>query len=145
MSAQPVRRPAARTWLEAVLTQRCPRCRDGRVFKGTFAMNELCPVCGLIFEREPGYFLGAMYFSFGMATGILVVFYFLLRWLLPEWRGEWLALISVLPYLPLMPLVFRYSRVLWLYFDRTCAPTEVSSPESWTQWKQQRQEEPPGS
>jgi hypothetical protein len=31
-------------------------------------MNERCPYCGLKFEREQGYFLGAMYFSYCIAT-----------------------------------------------------------------------------
>src|SRR6185295_15533099 len=51
----------------AVLRQRCPRCLEGRVFRGMLAMNDACPECGLVFEREPGYFVGAMYVSYAMA------------------------------------------------------------------------------
>jgi hypothetical protein len=29
-------------------------------------------------------------------------------------------------YLPVMPAVFRYSRVLWIYFDRLGDPYQVS-------------------
>ena len=29
-------------------------------------MYERCEVCNLKFEREPGYFLGAMYISYGL-------------------------------------------------------------------------------
>ena len=36
-------------------------------------MNERCPHCGLKFEREQGYFLGAMYFSYGIATVVIVL------------------------------------------------------------------------
>src|SRR4051812_24822754 len=55
--------------VEAIWEQRCPRCRDGRIFRaslwrGFLAMHDVCPVCGLKFDREPGYFLGAMYFSY---------------------------------------------------------------------------------
>ena len=46
----------SRFW--AILRQRCPRCRAGRVFRGLVDMNPSCPVCGLPFEREQGYFLG---------------------------------------------------------------------------------------
>ena len=53
-------------WREqaAILRQRCPRCFTGQVFRGLIDMNERCPVCDLEFEREPGYFTGAM-FEFG--------------------------------------------------------------------------------
>ena len=34
------------------------------MFRGVFAMNDPCPVCGLLFKREEGTFLGAMYVSY---------------------------------------------------------------------------------
>jgi hypothetical protein len=47
--------------LAAIVQQRCPRCLHGQVFATLFRMHEQCPLCGLSFEREPGYFTGAMY------------------------------------------------------------------------------------
>jgi uncharacterized protein (DUF983 family) len=108
--------------LWAIWRQRCPCCRQGRIFRGTFAMNEVCPCCGLLFQREEGYFLGAMYFSYGISSVLLAVFYFTLAALLPEWDTLVLPLAALLLYLPLMPAVFRYSRVLWIYFDRAADP-----------------------
>src|SRR5260370_2004320 len=62
--------------LRSILQQRCPRCRIGgifhySIFRGFPKMCERCSICDLRFEREPGYFLGAMYFSFAM--GVLVM------------------------------------------------------------------------
>jgi uncharacterized protein (DUF983 family) len=102
----------------AILRQRCPRCREGRIFKGIVAMNERCPVCGLRFEREEGYFLGAMYFSYGMSVLILGLGTLLGAQLLPGWKLELVMLLVVALYLPFVPLVFRYSRVIWIHFDR---------------------------
>jgi hypothetical protein len=31
-------------------------------------MKDTCEVCGYRFDREPGYFLGAMYFSYALAV-----------------------------------------------------------------------------
>jgi uncharacterized protein (DUF983 family) len=45
--------------LAAIVQLRCPRCLQGQVFATLFRMHEQCPVCGLRFEREPGYFTGA--------------------------------------------------------------------------------------
>jgi uncharacterized protein (DUF983 family) len=52
--------------LAAIVQQRCPRCLQGQGFATLFQMRTQCPICGLPFEREPGYFTGAMFLSYGM-------------------------------------------------------------------------------
>jgi uncharacterized protein (DUF983 family) len=106
----------------AALRQRCPRCRQGPIFHGWIRMNEQCPRCGLRFEREAGYFLGAMYFSYPLSVPILGVLILAGHLLLPEWRIEAVIGVAALAYLPFMPLVFRYSRVFWIYFERWANP-----------------------
>jgi hypothetical protein len=84
-------------------------------------------VCGLIFQREEGYFLGAMYVSYLLGAVLLGGTYFLATWLLPGWN-EYLILVGLLvPYLLLTPLVFRYSRGVWIYFDRWVCPGDASA------------------
>jgi len=34
-------------------------------------MRERCPACDLKFEREEGYFLGAMYIGYALALGMI--------------------------------------------------------------------------
>jgi uncharacterized protein (DUF983 family) len=114
-------------WLWAMLRQRCPRCRIGPIFRGRFVMNDPCPVCGLVFQREEGYFLGSMYSSYIISSGLLTIFYCLAVLLLPGWNSILLAAVALLPFLPLLPAVFRYSRVLWIYFDRAVCPTDSSA------------------
>ncbi|MHC4821058.1 MAG: DUF983 domain-containing protein [Planctomycetota bacterium] len=104
----------------AILRLRCPRCKEGAVFGGLFRMHPGCTSCGLTFEREPGYFLGAMYFSYGMAlvAGFPLV---LVLWL----QEVPLSLITVALVIELVLLaspLFRYSRVLWLHFDHGFDP-----------------------
>jgi hypothetical protein len=43
-------------------------------------MYERCAACHLKFEREQGYFLGAMYINYAMTVGIVLVGYFVLEW-----------------------------------------------------------------
>jgi uncharacterized protein (DUF983 family) len=104
--------------LWAIVRQRCPRCRQGRMFHGLFGMNDPCPVCGLIFQREEGSFLGAMYVSYVLSAVLLTASYFTLAALLPGWNGIAVASLALLPYLPFVPAVFRYSRTLWVHLDR---------------------------
>ena len=104
--------------LGAILKLRCPRCLTGQVFYGRVAMHEACPNCQHVFKREPGYFLGAMYVSYFMSIPILalltVILYFTLFYML---NPAWVVLIALIPYILFIPLVFRYSRVIWMHID----------------------------
>jgi hypothetical protein len=90
------------------------------VFGGLVRMNRNCPVCGIAFEREPGYFLGAMYFSYAMAvaavTPIVIV------GLLAGWSYPLIGVLSGALLVLLAPWLFRYSRVIWLHFDQHFDP-----------------------
>src|SRR5437868_2861733 len=100
-----------------VARRRCPRCRRGPIFRGLFHMNDPCPVCGLIFQREEGYFLGSMYVSYLLSGFLLIPCFILMYWLLDGWNPNVIILMVLVPYLPLTPLVFSYSRVIWIYVD----------------------------
>jgi uncharacterized membrane protein (GlpM family) len=89
--------------------------------KGLLAMHDRCPVCGLRFEREQGYFIGAMYVSYGMAIPPYLAMVAAL-WLLAGWRYEMALLGAVLIYLPFVPIVMRISRVVWIYIDQAFDP-----------------------
>ena len=112
----------------AIVREVCPRCRQGPIFRapllrGYLAMYERCPVCGLKFEREPGYFLGAMYFSYGLSIPPVLVL-MLLFWRFTSWRFDVVAIAAFLAYLPLVPVVTRFARVVWLYVDRHFDPDD---------------------
>ena len=113
--------------LAALVRQRCPRCREGKLFRGWFAMNDPCPKCGLIFQREEGYFLGAMYVSYFLSSILLGIGYFVGISLLPGWHDHLILAGLLLLYLPLTPLVFRYSRTVWIYIDRWVCPGDASA------------------
>lgn len=113
--------------LWALLRLRCPRCHQGKVFRGSVAMNDPCPVCGLIFEREEGYFLGAMYVSYGIGSVLIIPIFYLVQWLCPGWSPAGLFGLTMLFYLPLVPAIFRYSRVVWIHFDRLSSHGDTSA------------------
>jgi uncharacterized protein (DUF983 family) len=50
------------------LTNRCPNCGGRTLFKaGTwFQTNPSCPACGLLIERDEGFFLGSMSLNYGV-------------------------------------------------------------------------------
>src|SRR5205085_11089842 len=108
--------------VRAIARAACPRCRTGPIFRGSvlrgfLSMHEKCPVCGLKYEREPGYFLGAMYFSYLLSI-LPVLAIVLVIWRVTNWRFDLVMLGAFLAYLPLAPFVTRLARVIWMYVDR---------------------------
>ena len=124
MDDEPGPVPARSAW-SAILHMRCPRCREGRVFAARFAMNDRCPVCGLLFMREPGYFTGAMYISYALALFTIVLFTLLL------WSVAHLTIVkdviwAVVLFLPLAPAVTLFARILWIYLDQAVDPDKTT-------------------
>ncbi|MFM7060974.1 MAG: DUF983 domain-containing protein [Actinomycetes bacterium] len=108
----------ARTMLWGT-TLRCARCGSGHLFRRYFVMKPDCPRCGLHFEREQGYWTGALAFNI-IATGGLftIIFVAVLALTLPD-----IPVIPVLAVaLPIMafgPIVFYpFSKTIWVAVDR---------------------------
>jgi len=85
-------------------------------------MNSTCPVCGLRFLREAGYFLGAMYVSYALGVFTILPVAVLLAVVL-EWNLIAVMAIAVLQTLLSVPLFLRFSRILWLHVDFAFDPT----------------------
>ena len=76
-------------------------------------MHARCDVCGLVFERAQGYWVGAIYVNYAVTTLIAVGGFFLLRAVAEVSTAGQLAL--WVPFVIAFPLwFFRYSRSLWL-------------------------------
>jgi uncharacterized protein (DUF983 family) len=114
--------------LGSILRQRCPRCRSGRIFRysivrGLPKMHERCPVCDLKFEREEGYFLGAMYISYGMGL-VTITLIAALLWSITRWPLMKATAWAIVAFLPLAPAITLLARVLWIYLDQTIDPEQ---------------------
>ena len=108
---------------QAIIQQKCPRCRKGDMFihstydLGKFQkMHRNCPVCGLHFELEPGYFWGAMYVSYALNVAQSVTLGILTYYLLND-PVAWVYLTILIGAIFLfMPINFRLARVLMLHW-----------------------------
>ena len=114
--------------LGSILQQRCPRCRTGRIFRysiyrGFPKMYERCSVCELKFEREPGYFLGAMYISYGLAL-LNIALIAVSLWAVTGWWITKVTIWAVVLFLPFAPMITLFARVLWIYLDQTIDPEQ---------------------
>jgi len=79
-------------------------------------MHEQCTACGLRYEREQGYFVGAIYINYAVTAMVAAGTVLLLDWAVGLTLAEELALGVTLA--ALVPLgFFRYARSLWLSLD----------------------------
>ena len=88
-------------------------------------MLSACPECRVIFGRENGYFTAAMIVSYIIGVPLAAVLFGLI-WLVAGlglgWSFAWLFVATIVALLPFGPAIFRYSRVVWMHFDRVVDP-----------------------
>lgn len=78
-------------------------------------MNLKCPHCGVGFEPEPGFYFGAMFVSYAINVALFVATWLMLYVFMDP--PDWVYISSIVAVaILLMPLTYRYSRLLWLYW-----------------------------
>jgi uncharacterized protein (DUF983 family) len=109
--------------LISMLKGKCPHCERSGVFekKPFFSvfrmprMKKVCASCGHVFEKENGFFWGAMFVSYALTVLELVFILIGIQFFFQEKmdpRMIWIAAASILL---LSPFNFRMSRLIWLY------------------------------
>lgn len=110
--------------LKCTLTRRCPYCGSGGIFQNFWMMKDHCPTCGVAFEREDGYFLGAYAFNLIFAEflglGLALVLIFLTALRDADFMVQWVAIVALAVLFPI--LLFPYSRGVWMAMDLAFHP-----------------------
>lgn len=113
-------------YLISTLTNKCPRCREGYLFKTTNAydfkniveMNEKCTVCKQRTEIEVGFYYGTSYVSYALGVAfvvaIFVAWYVLIGFSIDDNRVFWCMGTAIAGLVILQPVFMRLSRSLWL-------------------------------
>jgi uncharacterized protein (DUF983 family) len=103
------------------LRLRCPACGQGRLFKSMFKMHDECPHCGMVFMREQGYFIGAIYVNVIVTEGLIFLAYLVCLLTLPSVGQATYAILFALALI--IPLAFnRHARSIWISFDYIVDP-----------------------
>lgn len=107
----------------SMLFNKCSRCHKGDVFthknpydlKHMFSMHESCDHCHLTYQKEPGFFYGAMYVSYALSAGWFIVWYFVQNLFLNiDTLGFVIGFCASV--IIMSPLSIRWSRLIWLNF-----------------------------
>lgn len=121
--------------LYSIVGMKCPRCHEGELWRSPlykmklYDMHENCPVCGLKYEQEPGFWYGAMYMAYTFSAGalliVMLVCMFVLKWDLTQ-------ILTAVGITALIGFTYnaRLSRSAWLNMMVSYNP----------KWKQQNEE-----
>lgn len=105
------------------LRQRCPVCGKGKIFASFLKTNERCPVCHFVFEREPGYYTGAVAINLVVTELLIVIIAVPLAASQTVPLPVMILLGLTLPVL--LPLLFyRPTKGLWMGLDHFIHPVE---------------------
>jgi len=134
-----------RSYLPSVLSCRCPRCREGKLFthgtqfsiKKNLEMPKACPVCGQPTEIEVGFYYGTGYVSYALTVALsvatLVAWWVLIGFGLQDNRFLYWLLSNAVLLIVLQPWLMRVSRSIWISWFVSYEPDwqyqEVEMPE----------------
>lgn len=133
-----------RSYLTTVLTCRCPRCREGKLFKNNLSigikrnmeMYKECQVCGQPTDIEVGFYYGTGYVSYliGIALTIItfLVWFLLIGFSFKDKRFLYWIIFNSIFLVALQPWLMRFSRSLWLSWFVKYDPD----------WKQHKPDDP---
>lgn len=140
----------------SMVAMTCPRCYKGDLFKTTSAykkgmadINSKCSNCGEDFNREPGFYYGAAYVSYGLTVALWVAVFVALA------TFDAIGLISfsffqdailflvvgTITLLALMPILYRLSRSMWIHMFVQYRPDAIEFNEEKARARLARKEE----
>ena len=122
-------RPSIPAMLGRGLRKRCPRCGSAGLFDGWYRMKTRCPGCGVKFERESGFFLGAYVINYGITAACLLA---VMAGLIVRLATDPQA--SIVPFLAagaavaiLVPLAsYPFGKTVWAAIDLIMRPLDAA-------------------
>jgi uncharacterized protein (DUF983 family) len=113
---RPLAEPGVWQALGRALRLRCPRCGRGALWARAFTMHAACSACGLRYEREPGYFVGAIYVNYAITVALALGGVLALDLAIGlSLRAQLTLAVATAALVPIA--LFRYARSLWLALD----------------------------
>ena len=104
-----------------IIKEKCPNCGKGEVYEKKTKLLQLpvmkvdCNICQYYFDREPGYFLGAMYISYALAVLQGILTFLFLRAFLPKIDTIWVVLIILGVISAFSIKNYKLSRIIYIH------------------------------
>jgi uncharacterized protein (DUF983 family) len=107
----------------SVVRNKCAKCHQGDIFiyknaynlKKFDKMYESCSHCGTKYEKEPGFFYGAMYVSYALMSALFISSFVIDNLWIHSQTWQYMTFI-VLAMILSVPLTYRLARLIWINF-----------------------------
>jgi uncharacterized protein (DUF983 family) len=122
------KQPTTATMLRRGFLKRCPRCGGGKLYRTWFRQKERCPTCGMAFEREEGFFVGAYLINFAIVE--IALFVVLMGVIValsqdPDASLKLPIVVGVVLAVALPLLTYPWSRTIWTAIVLAANPLEL--------------------
>jgi uncharacterized protein (DUF983 family) len=98
--------------------RRCPRCGGRKIFASWFRLEPACPACGYSFERESGYWVGAIQVNLAVTESLfMLVFLITLFATMPAVPWQPLLIVALVTNAVFPWFFYPYSKTLWMALD----------------------------
>lgn len=108
------------TKLYSIFSMKCPKCHEGEFFKGhpynIKKVGELyaeCSNCNEKYSKEPGFYYGAMYISYGITVGMFLAIWLAFTLVLPSYTPFQLVVVFSGIVVLLSPYLYALSKIIW--------------------------------
>jgi uncharacterized protein (DUF983 family) len=115
--------------VRSILRMRCPFCLNGAFFvshpydlKHAGDVHERCASCGHRFSKEPGFYWGALFVSYGLSIGFSLMTYGIAWAIRPDLGilGFFIAVVTAT--VLAAPYLYALSKIIWanlfFHYDR---------------------------
>ena len=99
---------------------KCPRCHNGDFFVShsydlgkVGDIHEHCSSCGLKYEKEPGFYYGAMYVAYALGVALFVTLWTVFNLFFEDLAAGFQITIIVLAVILLGPAMYALSKIIW--------------------------------
>jgi uncharacterized protein (DUF983 family) len=106
--------------LYSIIKFKCPRCNEGEFFVShpydlskIGDIKEHCSECGLKYEKEPGFYYGAMYVAYALGVALFVTLWTSFNLFFPFVSVGIQILVIILATVFLSPVMYALSKIIW--------------------------------
>jgi uncharacterized protein (DUF983 family) len=106
--------------LYSIFKMKCPQCQEGDFFVShPYDLSKIgdihhhCSNCGLKFEKEPGFFYGAMYVAYALGVALFVTLWTSFNLFLPNASVYTQIWVIVSLTIVLGPYLYTLSKIIW--------------------------------
>ena len=107
--------------LYSIFKMKCPRCQEGDFFishpydlRNAGNIHEKCSHCELKYSKEPGFYYGAMYVSYGLTVALFVAMWTSFNLFFDNVSVGLQVFLIITVTVLLTPYIYALSKIIWI-------------------------------